>query len=406
MTNSRAPLSGVKVLDLTRFAAGPWATSLLADLGADVVKVEHPATGDGARHFDDVFGIGVSSYFVGLNRSKRSLALDLGAAHGRSALLRILERCDVVVENFRPGWMAAHGLGPQQLRSANPRLISCSLTPFGRRGPMADLPAMDIIAQAVGGVMGLTGERGRTPCRTGPPVADFTSSFCLVGAVLLGLYQRERTGHGIRIDTSLLGGQVALLANFLSGFAVTGRPDGPYGSGHPQLVPYQAFRAADGYIVIGCLTEEHWRKLCQALDRADLLVDPRFARNPDRVRHRDEAVAAVETVTSTRPCDHWMKLLTERGVPAAPVNTLGDLLASQQLWENGMLRTIETDDDPVVVVGSPFEIEGADTVAPRLAPLLGQHTQELLAEFGFAADEIAALEAGGTCAQSPTIERP
>lgn len=402
MGTAAPPLDGIRVVDLTRFAAGPWATSLLADLGAEVLKVEHPGGGDGARHFDDVFGRCMSSYFAGLNRSKRSVALDVASEDGRRALLRLVAHSDVLVDNFRPGWMAAHDLSPETLQRTNPRLISCSLSSFGLRGPMADLPAMDIVAQAVGGVMGLTGERGRTPCRTGPPVADFTASFLMVSAVLLGLFQRERTGRGMHVDTSLLAGQVALLPNFLSGFAVTGQPDGPFGSGHPQLVPYQAFDAADGHVVIGCLTEEHWRRLCEAIDRPDLLGDPRFARNVDRIAHREEVVEAVQAVTVHQPRDHWITVLNARGVPAAPVNTLADLLASQQLWDNGMLRTVEAEPRPIVVVGSPFEIRGQPTVPPRMAPRLGADTDAVLAEHGFTDDEIRSLRRKGVCGPQAT----
>jgi len=390
---SSLPLAGVRVLELTRFAAGPWAASLLADLGADVVKIEGPE-GDGSRYFDDVFGYGMSSYFVGLNRSKRSVVLDLKTDAGRSALLRMVARSDVLLENFKPGWMGEQGLGPHVLSEANPQLIHCTLTPFGVAGPMTGLAAMDIIAQAAGGVMHLTGPTDGDPVKVGAPIADFTASFLIVIAVLTGLYRRQTTSQGATLSTSLLGGQIALLPNVLAGFHVTGHPAGAYGSGHPQLVPYQAFHTADGLVVVGCLTEEHWRRLCRILSRPELIDDPRFVRNIDRVENRDELVPLIEEAMRRGTREGWVAELNAAGVPAGPVNSLEDVIANPQVTANGYVRSLGglgPDAAEVTIVGNPICIEGCELRDPEAAPALGSHTAEVLAEFGFDADEIDAL---------------
>lgn len=387
------PLAGVRVLELTRFAAGPWAASLLADLGADVIKIEGP-DGDGSRYFDDVFGYGMSSYFVGLNRSKRSVVLDLKTVAGRSALLRMVAVSDVLLENFKPGWMGEQGLGPEVLSEANPELIHCTLTPFGAEGPMTGLAAMDIIAQAAGGVMALTGPTDGDPVKVGAPIADFTASFLMVIAVLTGLYRRQTTSQGAMLTTSLLGGQIALLPNVLAGFHVTGHPAGAYGSGHPQLVPYQAFHASDGLVVIGCLTEEHWRRLCRILGRPELIDDPHFVRNIDRVRNRDRLVPLIEESIGRRTRDSWVEELNAAGVPAGPVNRLDDVITSPQVAANGYVRSLGRlgpDHAEVMIVGNPIGIEGCELRPPEIAPDLGRHTEAVLVEFGFDADEIDAL---------------
>ena len=231
-------LSGIRILDFTHFVAGPWATSLLADFGADVIKVEDPGGGDGSRQLDSAFGPGMSSYFVGMNRGKRSIALDLKSARGRAVIDRLLQDTDVVIANFRPGVMDRLGFGYEQLAARNPRLLYVSITAFGERGPLAKEPAMDIIVQAAGGVMGLTGEPGRAPLKVGAPVADFAGSYIAFSAISLALYVRERQGIGQKIEINLLDGQVSMLANFMTGHALSGHPEGPQGGGHPQIVPY------------------------------------------------------------------------------------------------------------------------------------------------------------------------
>jgi formyl-CoA transferase len=259
---------------------------------------------------------------------------------------------------------------------------------------MTGLAAMDIIAQAAGGVMHLTGPTDGDPVKVGAPIADFTASFLIVIAVLTGLYRRENTSQGASMATSLLGGQIALLPNVLAGFHVTGHPAGAYGSGHPQLVPYQAFHASDGLVVIGCLTEEHWRRLCRILSKPELIEDRRFLRNIDRVQHRVELVPLIEEVIGRAGRDSWVAELNAAGVPAGPVNRLEDVIASEQVAANGYVHSIGRlgpDDAEVMVVGNPIRIDGCELREPEVAPALGSHTAAVLAEFGFDAGEIDAL---------------
>ena len=363
-------LEGIRVLDFTHFVAGPWATSLLADFGADVIKVEDPASGDGSRHLDRAFGPGMSSYFVGMNRGKRSLALDLKRPESQEAIHRLLETTDVLIANFRPGVLDRLGLGYPALAARYPRLLYVSLTAFGESGPLADRPAMDIIVQAAGGVMGLTGEAGRAPVKVGAPVADFTGSYMAFGAIALGLFARERDGKGQLIELNLLDGQVSMLANFMVGHALTGRPEGPQGGGHPQIVPYQVFRSADGFIVVGCLTQDFWLALCQELGRPDLAADPRFASNAERVNHRSALVPELEAAFLERSSDAWLQALRTSGVPCGPVHSVREVAAHPQVRANGMV--IETQHPllgPLTVVGNPLHLRATPPRArsPRAA---------------------------------------
>jgi crotonobetainyl-CoA:carnitine CoA-transferase CaiB-like acyl-CoA transferase len=274
------PLAGVVVVDLTQWFAGPLATSWLGDMGADVIKIERPPGGDPTRQVDSVLESGLSSYFAGLNRSKRSIVLDLATEDGAAAARRLIDRADVLVENFRPGVTDRLGLGYETVSQDNPRLVYCSISSFGDEGPMTRRPGMDIIVQAMGGVMGLTGPHGGPPFRVGAPVADYVGSLQTMSAVTLALHERFRTGRGQHVKVSLLDGQMAMLSNYIAGFYVTGQPDGPVGNYHPQLVPYQPYDTADGSVIVACLTEEFWRRMCGALGLPHLLENPQYTRMP------------------------------------------------------------------------------------------------------------------------------
>ncbi len=398
----RPSLEGVRVIDLTHFVAGPWATSLLGDFGADVIKIERPDVGDGSRHLDRLFGEGRSSYFVGLNRSKRCLALDVHTPDGQEVLHRLLATADVVIANFRPGVMQRLGLGYEQLKERYPKLIPVSITAYGEDGSLATKPAMDIIIQAQGGVMGLTGEPGRPPVRIGAPIADFVGSYLAFSAVVLGLYVRETQGISQQIEVNLLDGQVSMLANLMAGYAKTGNPTGPQGSGHSQIVPYQVFETLDQPIVIGCLTEEFWRSFCKTIGREELVNNPYFLTNADRVENREKLIPILDVIMKGKCHADWLSEMEAHGVPCASINNLQDLIDSEQVTRNGMVQTISHPSlGPITVVGNPLHLRATPPQSHHYAPSLGEHSKEILEELGYTAKDIDQL----LNARGPTAQR-
>lgn len=388
------PLTGIRVLDFTHFVAGPWSTSLLADFGAEVIKIEHPRGGDGSRQLDRVFGADMSSYFVGLNRGKRSLTLDLSTSQGKEVIGRLLETTDVLIANFRPGVLERLGFGYDDLAQQHPRLLHVNITAFGPHGPLAQRPAMDIIVQAAGGIMGLTGEPEGMPLKVGAPIGDFVGAYLAFSAISMGLLVREKQGFGQRIDISLLDGQVSMLANFMTGHAINGAPQGPQGGAHPQIVPYQVFATADGNIVVGCLTQSFWLALCEVLERADLAADPRFASNADRVVHRHALITILENTFRARGNLAWLEALAAKGVPCGEVSSLTEVASSEQVRANGMI--VETDHPhlgPVRLLGNPIHLNRTPPRVAGPAPLLGEHSAEILRELGYSETEIEQLSA-------------
>jgi crotonobetainyl-CoA:carnitine CoA-transferase CaiB-like acyl-CoA transferase len=386
------PLDGIRVVDLTQFYAGPLATSWLGDMGADVVKVERPRTGDPTRPVDDLLGGGFSSYFAGLNRSKRSIELDLSTSEGAEALRNLARAADVLVENFRPGVMDRLNLGYETLRRENARLIYCAISSFGPEGPLAQKPGMDIIVQAMGGVMGLTGAVGGPAMRVGAPVADYVGSLQSTVGITTALYERERSGRGQFVDISLLDGQMAMLSNYIVGFRFTGRPRGPLGNYHPQLVPYQPYDTQDGSVVVACLTEEFWRRMCHLLGLEELVVNPSFITNSTRVQHRDELNAVLEPVFAGMKSGELISKLEGADVPCAEIMSLAELLDSPQVVFRNSLISIDHPSIPSYqVVATPFRFSRTPAHPSRPAPGLGQHTEEVLLEVGMAVDEIRVL---------------
>jgi crotonobetainyl-CoA:carnitine CoA-transferase CaiB-like acyl-CoA transferase len=388
----KSSLEGIRIVDLTHFVAGPWATSLLGDFGADVIKIERPGVGDGSRHLDRLFGEGRSSYFVGLNRSKRCLALDVHTPDGQEVLHRLLATADVVIANFRPGVMRRLGLSHEQLKEKYPTLIPVSITAYGEDGSLATKPAMDIIIQAEGGVMGLTGEPGRSPVRIGAPIADFVGSYLAFSAVVLGLYVRETQGVAQQIEVNLLDGQVSMLANLMAGYAKTGDPTGPQGSGHSQIVPYQVFETLDQPIVIGCLTEEFWRSFCKTVGREDLVENPYFLTNADRVENREKLIPVLGAILKGKSHADWLREMEANGVPCARISNLQDLIDSEQVARNGMVQTISHPTlGAITVVGNPLHLRATPARSHRYAPSLGEHSKEILEELGYTSKDIDQL---------------
>jgi crotonobetainyl-CoA:carnitine CoA-transferase CaiB-like acyl-CoA transferase len=384
-------LEGIRVLDLTRMLAGPYATMILGDLGAEVLKIE-PPEGDEIRRMGPPYSGGESAYFMAVNRNKKSVVLDLRDAGAARMVERLGAASDVMIDNYRPGVLERLGLGHDRMRKVNPRLVLCSLSSFGEQGPMRDLPAFDLIIQAWSGAMSVTGEPGRPPARLGVPLGDLAGGLYAAVGVLAALVRRGRTGTGERIELSLLDCLTAMHTYLAQYHFCDGRVPGPQGSRHETCVPYGAFPTADGWITVGVFTERFWERFCRALERPEWAADARFRTNALRVGNRESLEGEMLEAFRRRPTDDWLARLQAVGVPAAPVLALDRTLGLPQLAARGMLPTM---DHPragrMRTLGDPVLRR-----APAPAPLLGQHTEEVLrAVAGASIDEIRAL--GGAC---------
>ena len=381
------PLEGVRVLDLTSSLAGPYCTQILAALGADVVKVEHPGRGDEARAWGPAFAAGGSVMFFAANAGKRSLALDVSTEAGREALLRLAERSAVFVQSLRPGAAERLRLGPADLRARNERLIYCSIGAFGRSGPFAEQPGYDPLIQAAGGIMSVTGEPGRTPVRVGASLIDLGTAAWTALAVLAGLLE----GRGRVLDLSLYETALALLPYQLTNYLATGEIPAREGSAFPLIVPYQVFRTRDGELMIVAGNDRLFRALCEVLGLPSLADDARFATNPLRVANRGELIPSLERRFEVEPSAVWLERLREAGVPAAPVQDVAQVAESEQTQALGILQELAG----FRTVGVPFSADG-DRVAYRSPPpRLGEHSAEILAEAGYSDAEISELAATG-----------
>ncbi|OGQ69817.1 MAG: formyl-CoA transferase [Deltaproteobacteria bacterium RIFCSPLOWO2_12_55_13] len=373
------PLAGVKVLDLTRVLAGPYCTMFLGDLGAEVVKIEQPEVGDDTRAWGPPFVGGESAYFLCINRNKKSVTLDLKSNQAVGLLRRLAEGADVLVENFRPGTMERLGLGERELRAVNPRLIYASLSGFGADGPMKDWPGYDLIIQAWGGLMSVTGMPDGEPTKVGVAIVDIVAGLMLGKAILAALFARERTGVGQKLETSLLEAEVACLINAGSNYLVGGVVPGRWGNAHPNIVPYQSFKSRDGYLVIGVASEGIWRRLCQAIGMPGLADDPRFARNPQRVEHRGELIDILTEIFLQRDTAAWVTLLIDAGVPCAPVQTIDQVfLAPQVIAREMVVEVPHPTAGTIRMAGLPVKFSGTPASIRLAPPLLGQHTAEVL----------------------------
>jgi crotonobetainyl-CoA:carnitine CoA-transferase CaiB-like acyl-CoA transferase len=386
--------AGVRVLDLSRMLAGPYGSMLMADLGAEVIKIEDPDGGDPMRRMGPPFlPGGESAYFLSINRNKKSLALDLTRPGGREVFLDLVRVADVVWDNFRPGILERLGCAHARLRALNPRLICCSISAFGQAGPYRDWPAFDLALQAMGGGMSLTGEEGRAPVRMGLPIADLAGGMFGAFAVAGALYRRERTGQGGLVDLSLLDCQVSLLTYLAQYFWTDGKVPGPMGSGHSSVVPYQALPAADGYLVVAVFAEKFWAGFCRAIDRPDLQRDPRFDTNGLRVANRARLVPLLEERFRTRSAAEWLERLQREGVPAAPINRLDQVLTDPQVLLRQMVVTMDHPRHGALpMLGTPVKVDGSLGLEVEPAPSLGQHTGEVLSGLlGYPDERVAAL---------------
>jgi formyl-CoA transferase len=390
----QGPLSGVRVLDLTRVVAGPYCSMFLGDLGADVVKIEQPGAGDDTRGWGPPFAGGESAYYLCINRNKQSLTLDLKSQRAVELLRDLVKAADVIIENFRPGTMERLGLGEKELRELNPRLIYASLTGFGADGPMSDWPGYDLIVQAWGGLMSITGTPEGEPVKVGVAIIDLVAGLMLGKAITAALFAREKIGVGQRIDTSLLEAEVASLINVGSNYLVGGKVPTRWGNAHPNIVPYQNFQTADGYLVIGVASEVIWKRFCEAIGQRDLINDPRFADNSKRVENRRELIAILSKTFLQRRNDAWFKLLTDAEVPCAPVQTIDQVFQAPQVLQRDMLIEI---DHPtagkVRMAGIPVKFSVTPASVRMPPPLLGEHNDEILESWlGLSADSIDELK--------------
>jgi crotonobetainyl-CoA:carnitine CoA-transferase CaiB-like acyl-CoA transferase len=390
------PLGGIKVIDLTRVLAGPFATQSLGDLGAEVLKIEPPGSGDETRHFPP-FVDGESHYFLGINRNKKSLIIDLQQEAGKEILRRLVAQSDILVENYRPGVMERLGLGYAALAEINPRLIYCAISGFGLSGPLRDKPSFDIVTQALSGALSINGERGHMPVKLGIPLGDMVGGVFGPMAILAALHERHRTGKGRLIDISLHDGLIGMLGYFAQLAFITGEDPPPMGSSHPNIVPYGSFPAADGSIIIAVLSESFWGKLCEALERPELATDPRFATPTLRRDRRDEVDGIISDITRTRTVAEWEERLKAADVPHAPV--LGVTAALSHPHAQAREMVVEAEHatiGPIKVVGRPIKFPGASQPPVTAPPAFGQHTEAVLRDrLGYSDAEIVALRDAG-----------
>jgi crotonobetainyl-CoA:carnitine CoA-transferase CaiB-like acyl-CoA transferase len=373
-----AALSDVIVVDLSRVFAGPYCTMMLGDLGATVIKVEQPGKGDDTRQFGPPYTAGESAYYLGLNRNKHSILIDFSKPEGKQRLLNLIKDAAVLVENFRPGTLARQGLGYEDLHAAYPGLIYCSISGYGENGPYRSRPGYDFVAQAESGLMSVTGEIDGEPQRVGSPVGDQSAGMYACIAILAALRVRDRTGKGQHIDISLLDSAVSLLGNVSSNYLISGEEAVRYGNGHPNIVPYQAFRTRNGYIVVSCGNDRLYQSFCHLIGRDDLVADPRFATNPQRVRNRSELIPQLQEQFLQRDSEEWLSTLRSVGIPCGPINTVSQIFNDPQIQARGLVWEC---DHPkagkIKLSGSPMHLSETPTRLYKAPPLLGEDDKKI-----------------------------
>jgi len=403
---ARGPLSGLRVLDLTRILAGPTCTQLLGDLGAEVIKIERPGSGDDTRGWGPPFLDGEdgteSAYYLCANRNKRSVAIDIASEEGQQLIKDLAAASDILCENFKVGGLARYGLDYQSLSAINPGLIYCSITGFGQTGPHRHRVGYDFLIQGMGGICSITGfpdEDGGRPTKVGVGIADVMTGMYASSAILAALHARRETGRGQHIDLALYDSQIAWLINQGLAYLVSGENPQRLGNGHPHIVPYDTFPASDGHFIIAVGNDSQFARMCGAMGQPDWAADPRFAKNVDRVRHRNTLMPLIEAITATRPAQDWIAMLEELAVPCGPVNTLSEVFSDPQTLAREMRITMaheKAPDGQVDLIGNPLKMSDTPVTYRHAPPLLGEHTDEVLRDtLGLDDQQIAALRASG-----------
>jgi len=378
------PLKGLKVLDLSRVLAGPYATMMMADFGANVYKIEPPKVGDDSRAFGPFVGK-ESAYYMSLNRNKRSMVLDFKKQSNIDVFKEMVKNADVVVENYKPGTMEKFGIGYDVLKEINPKIIYAACSGFGHTGPYKEKPAYDIIVQAMGGIMSITGQEGGEPTRVGASVGDVFAGIFTAYAIMLAVYHREKTGEGQKIDVAMLDCQVAILENAIARYVTSGDVPKPIGNRHPSITPFASYTAKDGFVIVGAGNDRLWEKLCTTIDRMDLFKHPKFDTNPNRTQNVKELAVELNKTLKEKTIAEWITILEAVGVPCAPINTIDKIVNDPQIKAREMIVEVE---HPVAgklkMPNVPFKMSKTPGGVTAPAPLLGQHTNELLNEmFGW-----------------------
>lgn len=382
-------LDGIRIIDASRVLAGPFCSMILGDLGAEVVKIEHPESGDETRGWGPPYARGESAYYLSANRNKQSMTLNLKSDQGKEIFRRLAAAGDVVVENFKAGTLDKMGLGYQQLKAANPRLIMASITGFGLTGPYKALPGYDYIIQAMSGLMSITGETGGSPMKVGVAIADVLTGLYTCIGILSALHHRDRTGEGQAIDISLMDCQVSSLINVASNYLCSGVNPNRIGNRHPNIVPYQVFAAKDGELVVAVGNDAQFRRFAAELGRPELAEKEEFRHNDGRLRNKSRLIPIIEELLKKKTKDEWRKQLDKAGIPNGPINTIADMFADPQIKEREMLvKMAHPKIENLKLVGSPLKLSKTPVAMKRHPPLCGEHTESILLKLGYRSEEI------------------